>query len=1457
MDRPPDAPADCAAADGRTNPDRDKVSISMILHQDPSPDRRLLNSRGDTLVFTLRLPHPLEGRAWLRSNMGHAGTMREEIIRQAEADETPLHRDWYDRPMTQVDPTTFRVVVPLREVGHFEAKCYFLERERCTPIWPAGANTVINVEPAANCAANIIYNAFVRQFGPNKDGKVGNQWRQTAVAELDRQQFTVIPPSGTFRDLIEHLDFIIHELGCTIVQLLPIHPTPTTYARMGRFGSPYAALSFLDVDPALARFDPAATPLEQFGELVDAVHARKARLFLDIAINHTGWAARMHGLHPEWLARDEKGRIEVPGAWGVQWEDLTRLDYRHKALWRFMADMFLTWCRRGVDGFRCDAGYMIPQPAWRYMVAKVRREFPETVFLLEGLGGKLVVTRDLLNRANFNWAYSELFQNYDRHQIEGYLPDALDISATDGLTVHFAETHDNPRLAARSQTWSRMRTALCALFAPQGAFGFANGVEWFATEKINVHDSPSLNWGAESNQVAAIRRLTDLLKHHSCFHDHTHLELVQTDGGNTAVLLRHHRPSDQRLLVAANLDENAPSTASWPASAAAGWPPNGITDLLTGRRVPLREQNGLYRCDLAPGEVLCLAASDPLAQPIPPGSGAVPRVDHQRRRAKVLDLAALWNGERCDDLDIDTLAHMLWKDPLALCRRLRPVGSEPGVTLWEWPRDRRRDVMLPPGHVLLVDAPHAFQARIVLGDDVLAVDNALATADGRHAALLTPRRTAVATLTAVLEIRLFRPGQTERARTTVQLLGDALQTRPRRVWPRRAMPEAPLTWLGTNGRGAMTHMPIRWATLESRYDAVLAANLHPEVPEDRWIMLTRLRAWAVFQGYSQEIRHDCLETFHEDGHQSAVWHFRVPTGQGQSIRLVVRVQLLQGRNAVRLVFERRPAAEIHDALPDALPVRLIVRPDIEDRNFHATTKAYLGPETHFASAVSTRGNGFDFRPDQGRRLCVTATPGSYVHEPEWHYMVHRPLEAERGLDAASDLFSPGYFSADLPGGERMLVNADLATGADAGDAVCQVPPETEQPADPPATYGETAAFLKKAMAQFIVKRGAFATVIAGYPWFLDWGRDTLIFCRGMIAAGMTDTAADIIRQFAAFEHEGTLPNMIRGNDATNRDTSDAPLWLFTACRDMIRRGRSDILDMACGRRRLVDVLVDLAAALCRGTPNGIVMDTDSGLLFSPAHFTWMDTNHPAGSPRQGYPIEIQALWHAALQLLAEIGAPDKGLAWDRLADQVQASIGRLFFDDRLGYLADCRHGPQGQSAADCPADDALRPNQLFAVTLGALGDPHQVARIVSACQALLVPGAIRSLADRPVKYPLPVHHGGRLLNDPRHPYQGHYRGDEDTQRKPAYHNGTAWTWVFPSYCEALAAAYGESGRQTARSLLATAVALMNGGCLGHIPEILDGDAPHRPRGCDAQAWSVSEVYRVWRLLAEGDGKGMA
>ena len=259
------------------------------------------------------------------------------------------------------------------------------------------------------------------------------------------------------------------------------------------------------------------------------------------------------------------------------------------------------------------------------------------------------------------------------------------------------------------------------------------------------------------------------------------------------------------------------------------------------------------------------------------------------------------------------------------------------------------------------------------------------------------------------------------------------------------------------------------------------------------------------------------------------------------------------------------------------------------------------------------------------------------------------------------------------------------------------------------------------------------------------------------------------------------------------------------------------------------------------------MDDESGLIFSPSHFTWMDTNHPAGTPREGYPIEIQALWYAGLVFMSEL-EPDID-TWTAMAEKVRQSIITMYRHNTDIGLSDCLHTRGFQSAKDAVPDDALRPNQLFAITLGAINDDILCRSILQACECLLVPGAIRSLADRPVTYPLEIKSSdGRLLNDPYHPYWGHYRGDEDTGRKPAYHNGTAWSWVFPSYCEALMMVYGAGAKDAAAALLGSSAVVINDGCIGHVPEIIDGNSPHLQRGCGAQAWGATELLRVGLMI---------
>ena len=366
------------------------------MKQTPCCGEYLLKWKGDELAVSLKLTSPKAGRAVLRTDIGG---------------------EWNDLPMSEIAAGEFSVPVPLCRVGLFSGKCCFFPEGSSVPEWPQGGNFRVKVEPAATRSANSIYTVFPRQF-------------------------------GSFREVVRRLPHIMDTMGFRIVQTLPPFPVPTTYAVMGEYGCPFAATDFHSVDPAMAEFDTSATPLDQFRELIDAVHARGGGFFIDLPANHTGWASTLHTHHPEWFRRSENGEFASPGAWGVVWEDLVELDYVHEELRDYMAEVFLFWCRQGVDGFRCDAGYMIPEAAWVRIVKLVREQYPDTVFMLEGLGGAIEVTDSLLNRAGLDWAYSEIFQTYDRWQFESYLPAANARAERFGSLVHFAETHDNDLCAS-------------------------------------------------------------------------------------------------------------------------------------------------------------------------------------------------------------------------------------------------------------------------------------------------------------------------------------------------------------------------------------------------------------------------------------------------------------------------------------------------------------------------------------------------------------------------------------------------------------------------------------------------------------------------------------------------------------------------------------------------------------------------------------------------------------------------------------------------------------------------------------------------------------------------------------------------------------------------------------------------------------------------------------------------
>ncbi len=523
----------------------------------PAPGARLQRFVGDRVRFTLMTREgagaALTGwRARLRTNLGRAEVLRREIIEAHARGARLAGASWRDLPLNG-DSEGWSLELPLAEVGYFKAKAYLIDPQGWQH-WPEGADVGISVHPDRYRTGNVIYCAFTRLFGESRTATITAEDKEPVLTELENKGYATIPASGKLRDLQALLPHILDTLGCRILHLLPVNPVPTTYGRFGRFGSPYAALDLTAIDPALVVFDRRTTGIDQFRELTYATHLGGGRVFLDIVINHTGWGSVLQENRPEWFLREGPGIFASPGAWGVTWEDLVELKHQNVSLWDELSETFLTWCRRGVDGFRCDAGYKVPAPAWQYIVARVQEEFPETIFLLEGLGGAWETTEELLTEGGMQWAYSELFQNYSSREVASYLDHCTRQSERAGLLVHYSETHDNERLAKRGRSWALLRNRLSALASVSGGFGFTCGVEWLATEKISVHGKTGLAWGSGENLLLDTSRMNRLLAEHPCFFDGSKLSRLSGPDSAVYALRRESGEGMDVALVLVNTD---------------------------------------------------------------------------------------------------------------------------------------------------------------------------------------------------------------------------------------------------------------------------------------------------------------------------------------------------------------------------------------------------------------------------------------------------------------------------------------------------------------------------------------------------------------------------------------------------------------------------------------------------------------------------------------------------------------------------------------------------------------------------------------------------------------------------------------------------------------------------------------------------------------------------------------
>jgi glycogen debranching enzyme len=493
----------------------------------------------------------------------------------------------------------------------------------------------------------------------------------------------------------------------------------------------------------------------------------------------------------------------------------------------------------------------------------------------------------------------------------------------------------------------------------------------------------------------------------------------------------------------------------------------------------------------------------------------------------------------------------------------------------------------------------------------------------------------------------------------------------------------------------------------------------------------------------------------------------------------------------------------------------------------------------------------------GAELFISVPGSVFTESQAWYYHFEYLREMERGLEFREDLYTHGRFELSLNQGDRLgvILSTEDPTGRDAFvlfdterkrrlalQEMFQEAPTTrpathasakvqmvvrdaaKKPKITPAKSPQGWSRLTLAADQFIVRRGEGHTVIAGYPWFSDWGRDTMISLPGLcLSTGRVDIARQILRQYAHFVSEGMLPNRFPDHgELPEYNTFDATLWFFHAIYQYYLT--SNDLELV---REISPVLSDIVAWHTRGTRYGIVVDPSDHLLrggVPGVQLTWMDAKVGdwVVTPRIGKPVEINALWYNALRVMETFHlAMQNETEARKFADSartVRDSFQIHFWNPRYSCLYDyLDESPHAE----------VRPNQLYAVSLPfpLLTEERAQAVLDKVRETLVTPLGLRSLAPGTPGYQ------GMCVGGP-------------LQRDAAYHQGTVWSYWVGAYIDALFAVEGEAARDEASKLVQSCIVQLDQACVGSISEIFDGDWPHAPRGCIAQAWSVAELLRV-------------
>ena len=647
-----------------------------------------------------------------------------------------------------------------------------------------------------------------------------------------------------------------------------------------------------------------------------------------------------------------------------------------------------------------------------------------------------------------------------------------------------------------------------------------------------------------------------------------------------------------------------------------------------------------------------------------------------------------------------------------------------------------------------------------------------------------------------------------------------------------------LEWLVTNGIGGYAYGTVSGA-LTRRYHGLLVGALQPPLGrtlllaklterlwhDGRWIDLD-VNRWASGAVTPGEPVH--LESFRLEG-SIPVWTWALG-----DTRIEKRVWMEHGENTTCVQYHLASSST---------PVRLALRALANHRDMHALTA-----RGEWTARIEPAVGGLQIVPFSGAVPLWLFAPGAEVRPAhEWYRGFALAVEAERGLDAVEDhlcvaevdtTIEPGgalhvlastRHDAGLSGRGRLSLAGALSRRR-AHDRSLLMSWSKAQGALARATPGWVQQLVIAADAFVADRRSetdpAGRTLIAGYPWFGDWGRDTMIALPGLtLTTGRPETARAVLATFARHVDRGMLPNYFpESGEPAEYGSVDAALWMFEAVRAYVDATKDDGF-----LAELYPVLEDIGAWYERGTRHGIGVDPRDGLLDAGepgTALTWMDArvDGVAVTPRQGKAVEVNALWYQALRTMAGFARRLKRPceAYQEMAARVARSFER-FWNAEAGCLYDVIDGPDGPDAA-------VRPNQIFALSLPE--SPLTAARrraVLEVCgRELLTSYGLRSLS------PLDSRYRGVYAGDPR-------------ARDAAYHQGTAWTWLLPHY--ALAHFRVHAHRDAALALLDPLADLIAARGAGYLPEIADGDPPHAPRGCVAQAWSVGETLRAWHEIA--------